>query len=128
MNKLNIQILTSLKILKSLNLFTNIESTSKLSKLKKSNKASISFSKSKKSSSSNVISKSNKSTGLVKSAIEGVVFIHLKEDSIIFIGELIEFVVTKAKKKIKGMVIGLSVGTAEIMLFGDTSEIAPGDL
>jgi len=25
------------------------------------------------------------------------------------------------------MVIGLSTGTAEVMLFGDTSEIAPGN-
>ena len=70
------------------------------------------------------------SSGTVKSAIEGVVFINVNENSSIFIGELIEFIINRSNKTVilKGMVIGLSIGTAEIMLFGDTSEIAPGDI
>jgi hypothetical protein len=70
------------------------------------------------------------SSGSVKSAIEGVVFINVDENSSIFIGELIEFIINRSNKTLvlKGMVIGLSIGTAEIMLFGDTSEIAPGDI
>jgi hypothetical protein len=31
-------------------------------------------------------------------------------------------------KIFKGMIIGLSLNSAEIMLFGDTSKISPGDV
>lgn len=68
---------------------------------------------------------------IVKSAIEGVVFIKTNNLTKIFIGELITFTVRKniysRSKKLKGMVIGLSNNLAEIMLFGDTSKISPGD-
>jgi hypothetical protein len=66
--------------------------------------------------------------GTVKSAIEGVVFINISEGSV-FIGELIHFEIKRINKTLNlyGMVIGLSLDTAEVMLFGDTSEIAPGD-
>lgn len=69
-------------------------------------------------------------SGTVKSAIEGVVFINLSESTSIFIGELIQFQINIGDRKsyLKGMVIGLSKGSGEIMLFGDTSNIFPGDI
>jgi len=43
---------------------------------------------------------------------------------------LIEFQINIGDRKsyLKGMVIGLSKGSGEIMLFGDTSNIFPGDI
>lgn len=78
------------------------------------------------------LKKKNFSGCTVKSAIEGVVFINVPLNYSVFIGELILLQILKPKglikfKIIKGMVIGLSTGTAEVMLFGDTSEIAPGN-
>jgi hypothetical protein len=69
-------------------------------------------------------------SGTVKSAIEGVVFINLSESTSIFIGEIIKFQINIGDRKssLKGMVIGLSKGSGEIMLFGDTSNIFPGDI
>jgi len=75
------------------------------------------------------INKKTGDSGTVKSAIEGVVFINLNSSSTIFIGELIDFhVKVENSTVLKGMVIGLSSGAAEIMLFGDTSLIFPGDI
>lgn len=90
------------------------------------------------SKANNTLNQKQKSYGSVKSAIEGVVFINIsssKENSSIFIGEVINFYKKKKTKNntflkfnLKGMVLGLSLNTAEVMLFGDTSEIAPGDV
>lgn len=69
---------------------------------------------------------------IVKSAIEGIVFIKTTKNTKIFMGEIIDILVCKDKfsrlKSLKGMVIGLSIESAEIMLFGDTSEISPGNI
>jgi len=88
---------------------------------------SSSWASSKQNNSLNKIS-SPSGLGTVKSAIEGVVFINISEGSV-FIGELIHFEIKRINKTLNlyGMVIGLSLDTAEVMLFGDTSEIAPGD-
>jgi len=69
-------------------------------------------------------------TGSVKSAIEGVVFIEIPKEYTVFIGE--EITISKnadseSKNSLKGMVIGLTIKAAEIMLFGDTSKVCPGD-
>lgn len=69
-------------------------------------------------------------TGSVKSAIEGVVFIDIPKEYTVFIGE--EITISKntnseSKNSLKGMVIGLTIKAAEIMLFGDTSKVCPGD-
>jgi F0F1-type ATP synthase alpha subunit len=66
-------------------------------------------------------------SGTVKSAIEGVVFINLHPSSNIFVGEIIDCVAAQ-NKIVKGMVIGLSAGSAEIMVFGDSTDVFPGDL
>jgi len=68
--------------------------------------------------------------GTVNKAIEGVVFIDIPEESTVFIGE--EITISKnadsrSKNSLKGMVIGLTIKAAEIMLFGDTSKVCPGD-
>jgi len=86
----------------------------------------------KKNLKKTFLKKKNFSGCTVKSAIEGVVFINVPLNYSVFIGELILLQILKPKglikfKIIKGMVIGLSTGTAEVMLFGDTSEIAPGN-
>jgi energy-converting hydrogenase A subunit M len=74
----------------------------------------------------------NQKKHIVKSAIEGIVFIKTTKNTKIFMGEIIDILVCKDKfsrlKSLKGMVIGLSIESAEIMLFGDTSEISPGNI
>ena len=72
--------------------------------------------------------KKKKNHGSVKAVIEGIVFINLALAPV-FIGELIQFAVTtnsSFKAYLKGMVIGVSVDDAEVMLFGDSSKIIPG--
>jgi hypothetical protein len=66
-------------------------------------------------------------SGFVKAAIEGIVFIPLEQKATVFIGEMIEFQAQKTLSIYQGMVIGLSTQLAEIVLFGTSSDLAPGD-
>jgi hypothetical protein len=78
------------------------------------------------------------SSGRVVSAIEGIVFIDQSKCKIfdypIFIGEVISFHKITLIGGVEwdsflflGMVLSLSVKSAEVMVFGDTSEISPND-
>jgi len=91
------------------------------------NKSYLSFKKTLKHDQQFFLKKKTNSRriGFITSAIEGVVFINTSKAPV-FIGELIKFRIQG--KVIKGLIIGLSEISAEVMFFGDTSRVSPGDI